>query len=229
MKRSILTALLALVAAASAAAQDIQTAEQFFAQVSERYGQIADYEARISIKTQSSAMLGTVWYKAPGLLRIDFTQPADQVICFNGETLVVYIPEYRAVLSQSVSTAGSGTGAAAAGMATADGLKTLRRNYTVAYESSPNPVPLEEGSSEQVIKLILNRRTVAEGFRTIVLSINPDTMMIRRIAGTTLANELFIFDFSGVKTNQGIPETRFIYDSPASANVYNNFLFKSEN
>jgi len=225
VKRNILAVCIALLAVSFTAAQEILTAEQFFAGVSERYGEVLDYEARISIHTQKTTMLGTVWYKAPGLLRIDFTQPADQVICFNGESLVVYVPEYRAVLSQSVSSTGTG----GAGVATADGLRTLRRNYTVAYETSPYTVPLEEESPEQVIKLILNRRTVAEGYKTIVLAINPETHLIRRISGTTVANELFVFDFSGIKTNLGIPETKFVYDSPASANVYNNFLFKSEN
>ncbi len=225
MKRSILSISMAVLLAAASWAQDIVTAEQFFSGVSERYAEISDYEARISIRTQKTTMLGTVWYKAPGLLRIDFTQPADQVICFNGENLVVYVPEYRAVLSQSVSSSGSG----GAGLATADGLRTLRRNYTVAYEQSPNPVPLEDGSPEMVVKLLLNRRTVAEGFRTIVLSIRPDTRTIRRISGVTVSNESFTFDFSDIRTNQGIPETRFVYDSPASANVYNNFLFKTEN
>jgi len=225
VKRSILFLSISLLLAVSLSGQDIVTAEQYFAEVSERYAQIADYEARISIRTQKTTMLGTVWYKAPKLLRIDFTQPADQVICFNGENLVVYVPEYRAVLSQSVSTSGSG----GAGLATADGLRTLRRNYTVAYEKSPGPVPLEDGSPEMVVNLLLNRRTVAEGFRTIVLSVNPDSRMIRRISGVTVSNESFTFDFSGIRTNQGIPETRFVYDSPASANVYNNFLFKTEN
>lgn len=225
MKRSILAVSMIFMLASLALAQEIVTAEQFFAGVSERYGEITDYEARISIRTQKTTMLGTVWYKAPGLLRIDFTQPADQVICFNGESLVVYVPEYRAVLSQSVSSSGTG----GAGLATADGLRTMRRNYSVGYETTTSAVPLEEGSSEQVIKLILNRRTVAEGFRTIVLSITPETRLIRRISGTTLSNESFVFDFSGIRINQGISETRFVYDSPASANVYNNFLFKSEN
>ena len=225
MKRRILAISLTILLAAAAAGQEIVTAEQYFASVAERYALIVDYEARISIRTQKTTMLGTVWYKAPSLLRIDFTQPADQVISFNGETLVVYVPEYRAVLSQSVGSSGSG----GASLATADGLRTMRRNYTVAYESSPNPVPLEEGNPELVVKLLLNRKSVAEGFRTIVLSVNPESRTIRRISGTTVSNESFTFDFSNVRTNLGIPETRFVYDSPASANVYNNFLFKTEN
>jgi outer membrane lipoprotein-sorting protein len=77
-----------------------------------------------------------------------------------------------------------------------------------------------------VVKLRLTRRSVVEGFREIVLSIDPETLLIRRIEGRTIADALVRFDFSNIKTNLGIPEGRFIYDSPASANVYNNFMFK---
>jgi outer membrane lipoprotein-sorting protein len=212
----------------AAQSPDILTADQFFAQVSERYAQITDYEGRLSITTGKTTMLGTVAFKTPSLLRIDFIQPPDQVIAFNGQVLTVYIPEYRAVLSQSAGEK-SPTGAVSASLASREGLKMMKRSYTVAFELSPTPVPIDETSTEQVIRLVLNRRTVAEGFRTIKLSINPESKLIRRIEGWTLANEKLVFDFSLIKTNQNIPEARFVYDSPASANVYNNFLFKSEN
>jgi outer membrane lipoprotein-sorting protein len=35
-------------------------------------------------------------------------------------------------------------------------------------------------------------------------------------------------DFLNVRTNQNIPDARFDYDSPPSANVYRGFLFESE-
>jgi outer membrane lipoprotein-sorting protein len=47
--------------------------------------------------------------------------------------------------------------------------------------------------------------------------------------GITLAGDTIVYSFSGFRLNQGIPDTRFIYDSPASANVYNNFLFSTDN
>ena len=105
----------------------------------------------------------------------------------------------------------------------------LGRNYSVTYEKVPTPVPLPGAESESVIRLTLSRLTVAEGFRTITLSINPDTLLIRRMEGTTLAGDLISYDFKSIRLDQDIPATRFIYDSPASANVYNNFLFSSEN
>jgi len=89
-------------------------------------------------------------------------------------------------------------------------------------------VPLEANSRENVVKLRLTRRSVSEGFREIILSINPDTKLIRRIEGRTISDTEVRFDFLNIRLNQGIPEMRFIYDSPASANLYNNFLFKED-
>jgi outer membrane lipoprotein-sorting protein len=102
----------------------------------------------------------------------------------------------------------------------------MRRNYAAAYVTGPNPEPLESGSQERVVKLRLTSRYGGQGFRELLLSIDPATLLIRRIAATQLSGSVIQFDFTNVKTNQGIPEQRFIYDSPASANVYNNFLFR---
>lgn len=226
MKRSLFFLLIITVGLVTWA-QDILTADQFFSQVAERYAQVTDYEAKLGITAGKTEMHGTVAYRSPSLLRIDFSQPADQVIVFDGETVVVYLPEYNAVLSQSASSSEGGAGAA--GLNSSEGLKMMRRNYTVAFETGPDPVPIDEGSTEMVVRLVLSRKTVAEGFKTLTLSIAPDSKLIRRIEGVNLSNELFVFDFSDIKLNQGIPEARFIYDSPASANVYNNFLFSSDN
>jgi outer membrane lipoprotein-sorting protein len=190
--------------------------------VAERYGGIKDYEARINIRSGTTDMTGTVSHLVPSFLRIDFTSPAEQVIVFNGEQLTVYLPEYRAVLNQIITSSRQ----PAASLATAQGLILLRRNYIPSFVTGPDPAPLDTGSEEMAVKLRLIRRYISEGFREIILNIDPDTKLIRRIEGRTIAEGLVRFDFLNIKTNQGIPEQRFIYDSPASANLYNNFLFR---
>jgi len=205
-------------------AQEIMTAEKYLAAVGERYAQIKDYEAKIVITTMKSEMFGVVQHRNPGLLRIDFTKPEEQTIVYNGEVLTVYLPEYRAVLSQTVDAKSPG-----ASLASAQGLVLLQRNYAPAFKTGPDPVVLEEGSAELVVFIALTRRSLSEGFRTLTLAISPDTLLIRRIVGQTIADESVRFDFSDIKLDQGIPEARFLYDSPASANLYNNFLFKDAN
>ncbi|MDR2740039.1 MAG: outer membrane lipoprotein carrier protein LolA [Treponema sp.] len=203
-------------------AQEIITAERYLEMVSECYGSIRDYEARIVVHSGSTEMFGNLSHLAPSFLRIDFTKPMEQVLAFNGEMLTVYLPEYRATLNQSITPSRRNTGA---NLATAQGLILLRRNYIPSFVTGPEPVPLEAGSDEMVVNLRLSRRSISEGFREIILSIDPATRLIRRIFGRTIAEVQVRFDFSDIKINQGIPEQRFIYDSPASANNYNNFLF----
>ncbi|MDR1587980.1 MAG: outer-membrane lipoprotein carrier protein LolA [Treponema sp.] len=225
MKKVLLIFALCFGCAFFIHSQEIITAERYLEMVSERYGVIKDYEANIVIHSGSSEMLGTVSHLVPDFLRIDFTRPSEQVIVFNGEQLTVYLPEYRAVLNQNI-TQSRRPASSGASLASAQGLALLRRNYVPSFIIGPEPVPLDSGSQERVVKLRLTRRSISEGFREIILHINPDTKLIRRIEGRTIAEGLVQFDFTNVKVNQGIPEQRFIYDSPASANVYNNFLFR---
>jgi outer membrane lipoprotein-sorting protein len=203
-------------------AQEIITADRYMEIVSERYLAVQDYEAQIAIQSGNSTMTGNISYLNPAFLRIDFTRPAEQVICFNGELMTIYLPEYRVVLNQEVSRSGTG----GASLASAQGLTLMRRNYIPSYVSGPDPVPLDERSNEMVVKLRLTRRVASEGFREIILSIDPNSRLIRRIEGRTIADALVRFDFSNIRTNLGIPPGRFIYDSPASANMVNNFLFR---
>lgn len=206
--------------------QEIITAERYLEMVSENYGSIRDYEASITIRSGGSDMIGSVSYLSPCFLRIDFTRPAEQVIVYNGDVLIIYLPEYRSVLNQNINRR---PGSSGVGIASAQGLSLLRRNYVSSFVTGPNPEPLDGTSGERVIKLRLTRRSVSEGFREIILNINPDTKLIRRIEGRTIGESELRFDFTNIRTNLGIPEARFAYDTPPSANMYNNFLFRDSN
>jgi outer membrane lipoprotein-sorting protein len=222
-KRLLCAAALVAGVLFTVSAQEILTAGSYLEQVSERYSSIRDYQARIDIRSGNTQMTGNVSHRGPNLFRIDFISPAGQVIVFNGDTLMVYLPGDRAILSQNVA----GQQQQGANLATARGLTLLRRNYIPAFVVGPAPVPLEDGSSEMVVKLRLERRSASEGFREIILDINPETKLIRRVAGRTVNDTRIRFDFSNIRTNTGIPDQRFIFDDPPAANIYNNFLFKS--
>jgi outer membrane lipoprotein-sorting protein len=206
-------------------AQEIVTADRYMEQVSGRYAEIKDYEADATIVSGTATMTGALSYLSPNYLRIDFTEPQEQVICFNGDILTVYLPGYRAVLSQEVTSYRS-TPAAGASLASAQGLALLRRNYVPSFVTGPDPSPLDADSQAMAVQIRLTRRNVSEGFREIVLYIEPESLLIVRIEGRTIADSLVRFDFANIRTNVGIPEGRFLYDSPASANMYNNFLFR---
>ncbi|MBQ3965231.1 MAG: outer membrane lipoprotein carrier protein LolA [Treponema sp.] len=224
MKKIMALCLLSCTFLSLCAAQSILTAPSFFQTVSAEYAKIQDYEASVDIQASKTSMEGKVSFKRPNLLRIDFSNPEEQVITFNGDTLTIYLPGSDAVLEQAVdgseSPAGSG-----ANLATPQGLSLMSRYYSVAYEVGQDPIPLEDGSDEMVVRLVLSRRNTSEAFRFIKLSVIPSSKLIRRIEAVTPQGETFCFNFTNYAINKGITDQRFLYDPPSSANYYNNFLF----
>ena len=212
-----------LLAGAHGAAQEIMSSEKFFAGLSASYGSVKDYEAAVTITQGKTVSRGRISYKTPMYLRIDFDDPKGQVIAFDGEMFTVFVPQYEVVLQQKYKKKGAG---AIAAMANSQGLALMQRSYNIAFFASPGPVPLDDGSREQVVKLKLTARGIT-GYRQLVLAVSKDNL-IRRIEGVQTSGEKITFDFANIQTNQGVPDSRFKYDPPAYANVIPDFLFDSE-
>ena len=212
---------LALLSAGALHSQEIRTAENFFDRMAEVYGEIRDYIANVTITQDRDTMRGVLQYKSPNLLRIDFSSPAEQVLITDGTRLTVYIPLYRVVMTQALRRR------SAASLATRQGLAMLRRNYSIAYLERPGLVPLSSSSSEMVTKLKLTWRISTEGFREMILSVNNQNM-IRRIEAVTVGYQRIELSFEDIRVNQNIPDARFRYDAPATANIQENFLFEPE-
>ena len=201
-------------------AQNITTASAYFKTISDYYAGLKTYEAEFDFIQDKTVMAGHISFKSPDLLRLDFSNPQEQVFVYSSNMLTIYLPGAAAVLQQQVSSDSSG-----ASMATPQGLNLLNRYYTVSYETSQNPEPLDDDSDEMVIKLILYKRSTAEAFKKIKLCISADTKLIRRVEALPNIGEPLIMNFFDYKLNPEITDQRFIYDAPSSANNYNNCLF----
>lgn len=220
-KRFLLLAFF-LINSAVLVYSQITTAASFFSTVSENYAKINDYTANIIIKSGSSTQKGVIKFKRPDKLRIDFLSPENQCIVFTGNMLTIYLPLFNVMLSQKVDSV-SGN----ASLATPQGLSLMKHSYNIAYEtgSGYDPKPLEEGSSELVIVLAMYRRSAAETFKSLRVMISPETKLIRRIEGQPVTGEKIIFDFYNYHINVGISAKTFLFDSPPTATILNDFLF----
>lgn len=220
-----IAAVAACVVSAASNLSAQETASRYFEAVSERYKAISDYTADLMITRGERVQTAVAQYRNPNLLRLDFSKPANMVIAVNNEKLMVWVPQYSVTFEQTLRQSSREQLAA---LATPRGLELMARYYTIAYSASPNPVPLDEGSSEQVIKLLLKWKSNNEGFRRLELSINPLLKTIRRIQGLTTNGQTIVFDFTNIVLNGGIPATRFNYESPPIGNSIENFLFDPE-
>lgn len=206
------------------ATQEIITASDYFDLVSNRYREIEDYRALLTVTQEESVMSGTLYHKRPNFLLIEFTEPEEQAIAVDGEKLIIYIPHLNVALEQILKKKSEEP---TASLATGQGLELMKNRYSVAYLESQDLVPLEEESEELVIKLKLEWRSIDEGFRELTLSIDDD-MLIRRINGITSNFQEIQLDFQEILLDQNIPEGKFRYESPPTANIINNFIFPPE-
>lgn len=244
IRASFIVLLIIFWGLVGAGAQEIRTAESFFAEVSESFGMIDDYSCDFVISQGSSVSTGKLYYKRPDLLRLDFEQPEEQVVLSDGEKLQVYLPTTGVILLQEFSRRGD---SAPAGAMNLRGLYLLSDGYDIAYLDSPEPVALNSpedlgdggGESEEeqpsaplltdemVVKLRLTRSSSLELFREIILSIGED-MMIRRFRGIADDYAETVTDFRNVIVNEGIPDNRFEEEAWPEANVYPDFLIETE-
>ena len=212
---------------------NILTAADFFEKVSLNLGAIENYEADMTIKMSKDGapMVARVSFKQPNLLRIDFSDPETQTIVFNGNLLTIYLPESNVILNQNVD---ANTSTQGMNLAIPEGLALMKRYYSISYLSGQAPVPLDleavgtPEAEEMVIKLKLIRKNTTEGFRTIHLSIDPDTLLIRRVIADSVDGKTYILDFKNYALNQNIPDMRFLFDMPSAGSTFNDFLFAEE-
>ncbi len=208
--------------AASAQSTEIVSAEKFFANLSASFGAVKDYEANLTITQGKTVSRGRISYKSPTYLFIRFDDPANQVICFDGEQLTVYLPSEQVVLQQHYKKKSP---AQIEALVTAQGLALMQRNYSVAYLTGPAPVPLDDGSREMVVKLHLVSRGTSS-FSELIISVEES--LVRRVEGTQANGDRVVMDFQNVRVNQGVPASRFVYDPPPYANVIQDWLFDPE-
>lgn len=222
-RRWFFLVFLVILSAALLPAQDILTANEFFASVAANYAGIEDYVAEMVWSDNSGVMRGSLLYKAPNMVRIDFTQPARQVFVSNGEILQIYVPAFEVVFRQELPNPTDAPGA----LVSEEGLALMRRNYSIAYLEGPEPTPIDEESQLLVTKLRLDRRSASEGFRQIVLSIDASGF-IRRMEGTSAAWDTVTMDLNGIRINQGISDRVFEEDPAPTASVTDDFLTDPE-
>jgi outer membrane lipoprotein-sorting protein len=220
----VIFAMLTLPSLVSAQSAQMVSADKFFAELSASYGKVKDYEASFTWTQGKSVSSGKISYKSPVYLRLDFASPANQVLNFDGEKLTFYSPTNEIILEQKYKKKSSSQ---MEGMVTSQGLNLWQRNYSIAFLTGSSEVPLDEGASERVVKLKLVSRA-ATSYSQMILSIVKSTMLIRRVEGALTSGEKVVLDFTNIRTNQGVPDSRFEYNSPAYANVYQDWLFDPE-
>lgn len=222
-RKAVFPAILCILLSAFAFGQsnELVSAEKYFDTLSASFSAVNNYVADISITNGKASYHGRLSYKSPLFLRIDFDDPPKMVLNFDGQKLQWYSPQNAVVLEQDYKKRGAGQTEA---MASNQSFALWKRNFSIAYLTGPAPVPLEDGSHEMVVKLKLVSRGTTN-FTQMILSVKDS--LIRRVEGTMAGGDKVVMDYANIRTNQGVPDSRFAYDAPVTVNTIQDWLFDS--
>jgi len=206
-----------------------QTAGDFFETISNKYAEIEAYTASFKFTTGIRGNIiqeGTIYYKSPNLLRLDYTNPENQVFCVNSRKLSIYVPAHGTLFEQTINSEEDALTLETSGF-TSQGLALFNSNYSISYVNGPNLEVLDDDNPEEVYKLRLVPRKFSEPFSRIIMSITSDGF-IRRLVSTTRTDEEIILDIVDIDVNANIDSKYFDYDAPPTATTLTDFLFTNE-
>jgi len=222
MKKQLLFIILLVLSGGLFAQQpDLISAQDIFNKVSDFYAKLNDFQAYLTITKGDTKQSGVLFYNKNNMLKIEFNNPAGQVLLVDRDKIQIYLPSHKTILEQSFKDSRTS-------LASSGGLYLLRSNYIISFAET-GLVPLDKGSAEKVYKLACYPYAGSkEGFKYLIISVFPESNLIRRIEAVNLKNEKIVFDYTNIVLNPGIPYTRYSFDPPNLTNVYPNFLYGDE-
>jgi outer membrane lipoprotein-sorting protein len=211
---------------------------------------VKDLKAEVKLIQGNTTSTGTLLFKNPQKVRIDFSDPANQVICSNGYELWVYIPYLNIVLHQDIlerermkkdeddeknekeknNDNKNNDQVEEPEIVTNPillnpvGLDKFLTEYSIEYHETKEKVSYKDGSKVYKMKLIRWRST-KHGFNVIYLTIQENGI-IRQVRGVTASYKQIILELDRIELNTNISALKFDYEPPAHTSTVDDFINK---
>jgi len=191
---------------------------------------VKDFEADVKWIQDKDTQKGTLFFKNPQKLRINFTDPSKQVICSNGYMLWVYIDYLNLILKQEIlskdktkSDDGKTQTVINPILINPVGYDRFLTDYAIEYNEIKTQVDYKDGSKVYQFKLF-RWRSSKSGFNSILLTVSANDGLVRRVEGVTTAYRRVVLEIDNIKLNKNIGDLVFNYEPPAHANTVDNFI-----
>lgn len=191
---------------------------------------VKDYEADIKWIQDKDTQKGTIFFKNPQKIRINFTDPSNQVICSNGYMLWVYIDYLNLILKQEILQKDKVKGDDGKTQTIVNplllnpmGYDRFLTDYAIEYNETKTQVDYKDGTKVYQLKLF-RWKSSKSSFNTILLTISASDGFIRKVEGITAAYKKIILEIDNIKLNKNISDLTFNYEPPAHANTVENFI-----
>ncbi len=185
------------------------SADELLARVTKRYKALDDFRADVVVKTSSpylsetSSSAGALYARQPNLVRVEFREPVQQTVVFDGEYMYVY----AAGGTQVLRFAGPGLSYMADLPQTLDNLST---DYDVELAA-------ETGG--RTYELHLDAKREPAPFPEIRMWIDRELLVAVRADYYDAARNCTSYRFSAYEFNPGLPASLFSFEVPPGVEI----------
>ncbi|MCZ8341877.1 MAG: outer membrane lipoprotein carrier protein LolA [Leptospira sp.] len=199
--------------------------------IKKNFSDINSYSADFQIKTvenkKEKSMKGKCFYKRPGKIRYDFSDPEGDEIVSDGKTLYIFIKKLGAVGKQDLSMDKKNSSGPIFTTNSPDGLNRLFRKYHYKFDSIEQPRSLGEGSTKYFV-LDLDQREKIGGFEKMKLFVDSESYLIKRAVAMDGRGKETTISFLNINFSEDIQDGVFNFHMSGNAKIVNNPLV-SEN
>ena len=209
-----IVALIALAVAALSAPGRAQapSAEQVAASVQARYDKIRDFSADFVQQYESGVLKrklterGKVEVKKPGKMRWDYTDPEKKLFVSDGSRIYLWVPADNQVTHSPVPKQDEATTA----VLFLVGKGNLTRDFDIRFA---------DGAPEGTYALRLDPKLPERDYDWLELVVDKQTYQIRSLTAADRQGGQSTFQFTNLKENVGLADTRFNFTIPKGADV----------
>jgi outer membrane lipoprotein carrier protein len=234
--------------------EELIGAKELLQKISNKFkAEVKDFKADIKWIQGNNTQKGEIIFKNPQKVKINFNDPAGQVICSNGYDLWVYISTLNTILHQKImdrqriktDTKGktdSGKNKNGQNKSKNDqskseppvnpiflnpvGYDKFLSEYSVEYDETKDKIAYTDGTKVYKFKLI-RWRSSKSSFNVIFLTVQENGLA-RQIEGITASYRKIVYQLDNYKVNNNISELLFDYEPPAHATLIDNFISEQQ-
>ncbi len=191
--------------------------------MSEMFESIKDYTADFEWINGVVHYNGSIKYKKPDRILLNFVEPQDQKIISNGQILYIYIPYLKVVVQQMLT---EDTESEILMTGTETGLSKLFDEYSFSFYDYSSLQPFR---NSRAYHLRLVQKTPKVGFEKMDIWVAENGLLLQSNGRSPNGIEVSLI-FSNIQLNTELPDYIFEFDVPADSQIIRNIIvpFSSE-
>lgn len=218
-------------------------AKELLEKISNNFKQtVKDYEADFKWIQSDNVQEGKLYFKNSQKLRLNFTNPPNQVICTNGYDLWFYMPAYNYLLTQKLLSKEKKIVSFEEEESKKKNKKDTNKNENqnpdivffapIGFDKLLSDYAVEFNESKTLINYnghmvysfkLIRWKTSKNGINVIYLFVEPNGI-IRKFEGITASYRKITIELNNIKINTGIDDKIFDYNPPSHVRILENFM-----